>query len=109
MAIFFYIGSWIRSTFEILDRLTGSVIQKILGSPNATCGSSDADQLQQLQEPSASLLSPRSDLEVRLKEQEDIVERLTYDKSDVDAKLTTAKKNSKKMMNKLKEYQRPAN
>ncbi|CRL04806.1 CLUMA_CG017859, isoform B [Clunio marinus] len=55
--------------------------------------------------PPASLLSPRSDLEVRLKEQEDIVERLTHEKADVDAKLTTAKENSKKMMKKLKEYQ----
>lgn len=52
-----------------------------------------------------SLLSPRSDLEVRLQEQRDIVEKLEQEKNALNEELTGLRDNSKKMMKKLKEYQ----
>lgn len=55
--------------------------------------------------PSSSLLSPRSATEVRLQEQQDIVERLEREKSALNEELSASKENSKKMMKKLKEYQ----
>lgn len=52
-----------------------------------------------------SLLSPKSDLEVRLQEQKDNVERLEQEKMSSNEELLVLKENSKKMMKKLKEYQ----
>lgn len=54
---------------------------------------------------SSSLLSPRSEVEVRLQEQQDIVERLEREKDALNEELSNSKENSKKMMKKLKEYQ----
>lgn len=51
------------------------------------------------------LLSPRSDLEVRLQEQRDIVDKLESDKNALNEELQGLRENSKKMMKKLKEYQ----
>lgn len=53
----------------------------------------------------ASLLSPRSDLEVRLQEQKDIVEKLEQEKAALNDELHKIQENFKKMMKKLKEYQ----
>lgn len=52
-----------------------------------------------------SLLSPRSDLEVRLQEQKDIVEKLEQEKAALNDELHKIQENFKKMMKKLKEYQ----
>lgn len=69
------------------------------GSENAS-----EPQQQQIHAP-LSLLSPRSDLEVRLQEQRDIVERLEQEKNVLSDELINLRDNSKKMMKKLKEYQ----
>ncbi|KAL7031456.1 hypothetical protein ACKWTF_007017 [Chironomus riparius] len=53
----------------------------------------------------ASLLSPRSDLEVRLQEQKDIVEKLEQENTALNDELHKVQENFKKMMKKLKEYQ----
>ncbi|XP_070506253.1 protein lava lamp [Chironomus tepperi] len=53
----------------------------------------------------ASLLSPKSDLEVRLQEQKDIVEKLEQEKAALSDELHKIQENFKKMMKKLKEYQ----
>lgn len=55
--------------------------------------------------PPTSLLSPRSDMEVRLQEQRDLVERLESEKNSLNEELSNLRDNSKKMMKKLKEYQ----
>lgn len=68
-------------------------------------GSAEASDMQQQVQQSASLLSPRSDMEVRLHEQRDIVERLEQEKSALNEELSNLRENSKKMMKKLKEYQ----
>lgn len=67
--------------------------------------SSEAEIQQQVQQQQTSLLSPRSDLEVRLQEQRDIVEKLEQEKNGLNEELATSRENSKKMMKKLKEYQ----
>lgn len=53
----------------------------------------------------ASLLSPRSDLEVRLQEQQDKVYQLEIERQQLHEEISGAKENSKKMRKKLKEYQ----
>lgn len=69
-------------------------------------GAADNSEIQhQHSQPQASLLSPRTDLEVRLQEQRDIVERLEQEKILLNEELTSFRDNSKKMMKKLKEYQ----
>lgn len=60
---------------------------------------------QQHSQQQMSLLSPRSDLEVRLQEQRDIVDRLEQEKNSLSEELSNLRDNSKKMMKKLKEYQ----
>ncbi|KAG5683099.1 hypothetical protein PVAND_012402 [Polypedilum vanderplanki] len=69
-------------------------------------GSENASAIQEFVPPQqTSLLSPRSDLEVRLQEQRDIVERLEKEKNALNEELLNLRENSKKMMKKLKEYQ----
>lgn len=67
-------------------------------------GAEASEVVQPTQQP-ASLLSPRSDLEVRLQEQRDIVEQLEREKNSLNEELGNLRDNSKKMMKKLKEYQ----
>lgn len=50
-------------------------------------------------------LTPRSDLEVRLQEQRDIVQRMEQEKNSMYDELANQRENHKKMMKKLKEYQ----
>lgn len=52
-----------------------------------------------------SLLSPKSDLEVRLQEQKDLVDHLEKEKNALNEELLNLRENSKKMIKKLKEYQ----
>ena len=66
---------------------------------------SDGLETQQQSTQQSSLLSPRSDLEVRLQEQRDIVERLEQEKNSLNEELSNMRENSKKMVRKLKEYQ----
>lgn len=68
-------------------------------------GSAESAESQSQPPPPTSLLSPRSDLEVRLQEQRDIVERLESEKNSLNEELSSLRENSKKMMKKLKEYQ----
>lgn len=69
------------------------------------CGAENSEMQQQNSQQQASLLSPRTDLEVRLQEQRDIVERLEQEKNAFNEELSNLRDNSKKMMKKLKEYQ----
>lgn len=69
-------------------------------------GSAETSEVQQqAQQQQASLLSPRSDLEVRLQEQRDIVDGLERERNSLNEEVLNLRENSKKMMKKLKEYQ----
>ncbi len=63
------------------------------------------EQQQQQHQLQKSLLSPRSDLEVRLQEERDRVEALSAENKIINEELANLKEKSKKMMAKLKEYQ----
>lgn len=69
-------------------------------------GAVEVQQVAQVQSTLQSgLLSPRSDLEVRLQVQQDLVKELETEKIALSEELNSLRENGKKMMKKLKEYQ----
>ncbi|CAO1382022.1 unnamed protein product [Diamesa tonsa] len=69
-------------------------------------GAVEVQQVAQVQSTMQSgLLSPRSDLEVRLQVQQDLVKELENEKVVLGEELNSLRENGKRMMKKLKEYQ----
>lgn len=69
-------------------------------------GAVEVQQVAQVQSTLQSgLLSPRSDLEVRLQVQQDIVKELENEKIVLGEEMNSLRENAKRMMKKLKEYQ----